>query len=61
MKSKIIEFVLEFAEKSRFEIEIEIRSWKVIKTKIKTKINLIYASKHKSNVKEDELRWKYLT
>ena len=35
----------------RFEIQIEIQSRKVIKTEIKTKINLIYASKCKSNAK----------
>ena len=51
MESKTTEFGLEFIEKSRFEIEKEIRSRKVIKTKIKTKINLIFVSKYKYNAK----------
>ena len=51
MESKITEFGLEFAEKSRFEIEIEFDRENDWKTKIKTKLNLIYDSKCKSNAK----------
>ena len=50
MKSKITDFGLEFAEKSRFEIEIENHN-KKMKTEIKTKLNLIYDLKCKSNTK----------
>ena len=50
-ESKITEFGLEFTEKSRFEIEVEIRSQNLIKTKIKTTLNLIYDSKCKFNAK----------
>ena len=59
MESKFTEFGLEFAEKSRFKIEKEIRSRKVIKTEIKSKINLIYASKLKYNAKGQKIRIKY--
>ena len=60
MESKITKFGLEFMEKSRFEIEKEIRSRKVINTEIKTKLNLIYASKCKSNAKGRWIKMKTL-
>ena len=44
--------------KSKFEIEIEIRSQKLIKTEIKIKLNLIYDSKYKSNTRWWKIRIK---
>ena len=43
-------------EKSRFEIEKEIRSRKLIKTEIKTKIKLIYDSKYNLMLKEENMQ-----
>ena len=55
---KITEFGLEFAEKSRFEIEVEFDRKNNWKTKIKMKLNLIYYSKCKSNAKSWKIRMK---
>ena len=52
MESNITEFGLEFAEKLKFEIVVEIRSKNNLKPKIKTKIKIIYDAKCKSNAKE---------
>ena len=58
MGSKIKRFGLEFAEKSKFEIEIEFDRENDWKTEIKTKLNLIYDSKYKSNAKWWKIRMK---
>ena len=58
MESKINEFGLQFAEKSRFEIEIEFERENDWKTIIKMKLNLIYNSKCKSNAKWWKIRMK---